>query len=180
LPFRKLAETPLLDTAVIRVASGQFESPEGERFERTLVHHPGAVGVVPLLGDGRVVMVRQYRAAADAELLEIPAGKRDVPGEDPADCAARELEEEIGRRAGRLELLARFYTSVGYSDEHFTLYAGHDLVEVATDLQGLEEQHMSIEVVDLADVGRMIASGELADAKTIIGLTLVIAAGRNG
>ncbi|HET9689804.1 MAG TPA: NUDIX hydrolase [Acidimicrobiales bacterium] len=175
--FRKLDETELLATNLITVATGRFEGPDGDTFERTLVHHPGAVGVVPLLDDGRVLLVRQYRAAADAELLEIPAGKRDVEGEAPEVTAARELVEEVGRRPGHLELLARFYTSVGYSDEHFLLYLGTDLRAAELDLQGVEEQHSSVHEVDLADVPAMIARGELVDAKTIIGLTMVLARG---
>jgi 8-oxo-dGTP pyrophosphatase MutT (NUDIX family) len=176
--FRKLSETEVLATPVIRVATGTFESPGGEQFERVLVHHPGAVSVVPLVDEATVMLVRQYRAAADRELLEIPAGKRDVEGEAPEVTAVRELVEEVGRRPGSLELIARFYNSVGYSDEYSYVYVGRDLEVVPTDLQGVEEQHMTVEEVALDDVPAMIASGELADAKTIIGLSLVLAARR--
>lgn len=174
--FRKLGEQELLATPLIRVASGTFEGPDGASFERVLVHHPGAVCVVPLVDDRTVLLVRQYRAAVDAEVLEIPAGKRDVDGEAPEATAGRELVEEVGRRAGRLELLARFYNSVGFSDELSHLYLATDLAEVPTDLQGIEEQHMAVVEVALADVPGMIAAGELVDAKTIIGLSLVLAA----
>lgn len=158
--------------AVISVARGTFDSPNGERFEREIVHHPGAVVVVPLAADGTVVLVRQFRAAINGDLLEIPAGKRDVPGEDPATTAARELAEEVGLVAGRLELLARFYNSPGFSDEFSWCYLAQDLEDVDNDLQGIEEQHLRIERVALADVGQLIARGEIVDAKTIIGLTL--------
>ena len=173
--FTKLDETELLATPLITVATGRFATPDGAVVERTLVHHPGAVGVVPLLPGGRVLLVRQYRAAADAELLEIPAGKRDVAGEPPEVTAGRELAEEVGRRAGRLELLANFYTSVGFCDEYFHLYLATDLTEVPLDLQGEEEAHSSIHEVALADVPGMIARCELVDAKTLIGLSLVAA-----
>ena len=139
-----------------------------------MVHHPGAVSAVPLLADGTVVLVRQYRAALDEDLLEIPAGKRDVVGEEPSLTAARELEEEIGMRAGRLELLAEFYNSPGFSDEHSYVFLAEDLVETETDLQGIEEQHLVVERVALTDVPAMIADGRLRDAKTIIGLTLAM------
>src|SRR4051794_13721714 len=98
--FRKRDERVVHRGSLITVAVGTFEDPDGEAFERDLVHHPGAVSVVAIEDDGRVVMVRQYRAAVDAELLEIPAGKRDVEGESPEATAARELEEEVGLRAG--------------------------------------------------------------------------------
>jgi ADP-ribose pyrophosphatase len=172
--FRKRAETELLVGSLIRVGRGTFEGPQGDTFERDIVHHPGAVVVVPLTADERVLLVRQYRAAIDAELLEIPAGKRDVDGEPPEVTAGRELAEEIGRRAGQLDLLARFYNSPGFSDEFTWLYLAQDLTEVPYDRQGAEEQEMTVEEVLLADVPGLIASGEIMDAKTIIGLTLAL------
>lgn len=162
----------MLAARLIRVANGTFESPTGERFSREVVHHPGAVVVVPLAADGQVVLVRQFRAAVNAELLEIPAGKRDVDGEDPAETARRELMEEVGLEPGRLDLLARFYNSPGFSDEFSWCYLARELKEVGTDLQGIEERHMTVERVPLATVGDLIREGEIVDAKTIIGLTL--------
>ncbi|MEZ5144991.1 MAG: NUDIX hydrolase [Acidimicrobiales bacterium] len=88
-----------------------FTGPDGTSFQRDVVHHPEAVSAVPLLDDGTVVLVRQYRAPLERELLEIPAGIRDVDGEDPETTAGRELVEEVGLRAGRLERLAVFCTT---------------------------------------------------------------------
>jgi 8-oxo-dGTP pyrophosphatase MutT (NUDIX family) len=170
--FHKLGEEEVWAGHLIKVARGTFESPDGERFERELVHHPGAVVVVPLHADGRVTLVRQYRAALDADMLEVPAGKRDVEGEPPEQTAARELAEEVGLRAGRLDLLARFYNSAGFSDELSHLYLARDLEVVPNDLQGIEEGHMTIETVALADVPGLVQRGDIIDAKTIIGLTL--------
>jgi 8-oxo-dGTP pyrophosphatase MutT (NUDIX family) len=119
---------------------------------------------------GTVVLVRQYRAALGAELLEIPAGKRDVADEPPVLTAARELEEEIGMRAGALELLAEFHNSPGFCDEHSFVFLATELVETETNLQGIEEQHLSVERYPIADVPTMIADGTIRDAKTIIGL----------
>lgn len=174
--FRKIAERELLAGHLIQVAEGAFESPTGDQFSREIVHHPGAVVAVPLTADGDVVLVRQFRAAINADLLEIPAGKRDVPGEDPAETARRELIEEVGLEPGRLDLLARFYNSPGFSDEFSYCYLAQDLTEVATDLQGIEEQHMTVERVPLASVGDLIRQGTIVDAKTIIGVTLAAAA----
>jgi ADP-ribose pyrophosphatase len=171
-PFRKLGEQEILRRALIQVAVGQFESPSGDTFERDIVHHPGAVVVVPLLTDATVLMIRQYRAAVDTELLELPAGKRDVDGESTEVTAERELVEEMGRRPGRLDLLARFYNSPGFCDEHTWLYLARDLKAVPDDRQGVEERHMTLLEVALDDVPGLIESGELTDAKSIIGLSL--------
>lgn len=172
-PFRKLSERTVFSGSLVSVAIGTFEGPGGDTFERDVVHHPGAVDVVPLLDDGRtVVMVRQYRAAVDKDLLEIPAGKRDVQDEPPEITAARELEEEIGMRAGRIDLLARFLNSPGFCDEESYVFLARDLTPSANSLQGIEEQHMTVEHISLDDVPALIATGELVDAKTIIGLCL--------
>jgi ADP-ribose diphosphatase len=171
-PFRKLGETEIHRSSLIRVSSARFEGPDGSQFERDIVHHPGAVVVVPLTADETVLMVRQFRAAVDRDLLEVPAGKRDVAGEATEVTAARELAEEVGRQAGRLELLARFYNSPGFSDELSWLYLAQDLTVVPPDRQGAEEQHMTIEEVALAAVPAMITSGQIVDAKSIIGLSL--------
>ncbi len=105
-------------------------------FERDVVHHPGAVSVVPIIDGGasghQVILVRQYRAAIDAELLEIVAGKRDVAGEPPEVTARRELAEEVGMVAGRMELLAEFYNSPGFCDEHSCVFLGLDLEPTAS------------------------------------------------
>jgi 8-oxo-dGTP pyrophosphatase MutT (NUDIX family) len=171
--FRQIDERTVYDGVVIRVAVGTFETPTGSIVERDIVRHPGAVGVVPVDGD-HVILVRQYRAAADRELLEIPAGKRDVPDEAPELTAVRELEEEIGKHPGRMELLAQFYNSVGFSDEYSYVYLGTDLRDVPASAHGEEEQHMTVERVPLDSIAAMIAAGDILDAKTIVGLTLVL------
>jgi ADP-ribose pyrophosphatase len=171
--FRKLDERVVFDGALITVAEATFEDPSGGRFERDLVHHPGAVSVVPVVEGGQaVLLVRQYRAAVDRVLLEIPAGKRDVDGEAPEVTAARELEEEIGMRARHLEKLAEFFNSPGFCDEHSFVYLATGLEPTETSAQGVEEEHMTVEEVALADVRGLVASGELVDAKSIIGLAL--------
>jgi ADP-ribose pyrophosphatase len=132
------------------------------------------VSVVPVVDEGTaVIMVRQFRAAIVSDLLEIPAGKRDVSGEPPEVTARRELEEEIGMRPGRLEKLAEFYNSPGFCDEHSFVFMGLDLEPVGKpDPQGPEEEVMTIERIALDDVPRLIAAGTITDAKSIIGLCL--------
>jgi len=172
--FHKLGETELFRGSLVQVATARFAGPDGIEFERDVVHHPGAVVVVPLSASGTVIMVRQYRAAVGGDLLEVPAGKRDVHGEPPEVTARRELAEEVGCQAGRLDLLARFYNSPGFTDELSWLYLAQDLLTVPSDRQGAEEQHMTVEEIRLADVPSMIATGEIVDAKSIIGLCLAL------
>jgi len=170
--FSLESERSIYQGRVVSLGIGTFQGPDGSTFERDIVHHPGAVAVVPLLDDGRVVLVRQYRAPLDATVLEIPAGIRDVPGEAPEVTARRELIEEVGLAAGELELLCRFHNSPGCSDEEVFVFLATDLEEVDNDLQGIEEAHMTVEHVGLYDATDLIFRGEITDAKTIIGLTL--------
>lgn len=167
--FRRLGERTVHEGHAIRVVVGDFETPDGEVVHRDIVRHPGAVSVVPVDGD-EVVLVRQYRAAVERELLEIPAGKRDVPGEAPELTAMRELEEEVGFTAAALVPLARFYNSVGFSDEHSHVFLATDLRPVPDDRQGPEEVHMTVERLAIDDVAPAIADGRIEDAKTVIGL----------
>jgi ADP-ribose pyrophosphatase len=172
-PFRRLDEQLRYQGALITVATATFTGPAGDTFEREIVHHPGAVSMVPLVEeDTKVVLVRQFRAAVGSELLELPAGKRDVAGESPEETARRELEEEIGLRPGRLERLAHFYNSPGFSDEHSIVYMATELTPGRLDRQGVEERQMTVVTVALAEVPGLIASGAICDAKTIIGLCL--------
>jgi 8-oxo-dGTP pyrophosphatase MutT (NUDIX family) len=171
--FRVVASTTRYRASFLEFVDLAVEDPHGAPLTRSVVRHPGAVAVVPLLGDGQVIMVRQWRAAVGRSLLEIPAGKRDVDGEPPDVTGSRELEEEIGRRPGRLTKLAEFYNSPGFCDEHTHLFC-------ATELSGpearrgvtAEEAELSIETVPLDDTPSLIAAGELQDAKSIIGLLL--------
>ncbi|MCD9623138.1 NUDIX domain-containing protein [Rhabdothermincola salaria] len=170
--FAHLADEVLHEGHVISLVIGRYRAPDGSTFTREIVRHPGAVSVVALHDDGTVSLVRQYRAALDRELLEIPAGKRDVADEPPEVTARRELVEEVGLVADRLEPLAEFVNSAGFSDEYSYVFLATGLRGVDDDRQGLEEQHMTVERVALADVPRLIAERRLIDAKTVIGLTL--------
>jgi ADP-ribose pyrophosphatase len=148
-----------------------FEAPDGTVFERNVVRHAGAVGVVPYHEDGTVTLLTQFRASIEADLIELPAGMRDVEGEPDIETAERELEEEAGLRAGKLEPLVRFHNAPGYSDEWVQLYLATDLTEVADDRQGIEEQVMTVERVPLAEALAWCDEGRITDAKTIIGLS---------
>ena len=170
--FRKVDDRLIHKGYVIEVRELTYAGPSGEEMRRDVVRHPGAVSVVPLLDDGTVVLVRQFRAPMDAEVLEIPAGKRDVEGEPPEVTARRELTEEVGYSAESLVPLVSMCHSPGFCDEvnHIFLATGLTAGERAVD--GPEEEHMTIEHVALADVFDRIADGTIVDAKTIAGLTL--------
>ncbi len=172
--FFRLDETVRYVGPLVSAVALTLRGPDGETLTREVIRHPGAVVVVAVTDRRTFLLVRQYRAAVQDELLEVPAGKRDVEGEPPELTAERELAEEVGRRAGRLELLARFYNSPGFTDELTHLYLARDLAEVPTDRQGAEEQNMEVVEVPFDEVPSMIADGTLVDAKTIIGLTLAL------
>ncbi|MFN0090155.1 MAG: NUDIX domain-containing protein [Acidimicrobiales bacterium] len=176
--FEKIAEQELHRGRVIRLVATQFRGPGGESFSRDVVRSPGAVGIVAVEEGPRgpeAVLVRQYRAPIEGFLLEIPAGLRDKPGEAPEETAQRELAEEVGLRAGRLEHLVTFLNAAGMTDQRTFVYlaTGLDAVDQAAD--GVEEQYMTVERVLLTDVPELIAAGVLADAKTLIGLSMAAA-----
>lgn len=168
--FRALDEEEIYQGWIIRVAKGRFEAPDGSTFERDVVHHPGAVAVVPIDGDD-IILVRQYRSAVNAVMWEIPAGLRDVEGEPPAETAQRELAEEVGMRADSLELISAVHNSLGFCDEQIHIFIGRGLVETERQLtDSPEEQEMDIVRIPLSDAEAMIHSGEITDAKTVIGI----------
>ena len=167
--FTKTGERVLHEGFVITLATATFVGPAGEVMERDVVHHPGAVAVVALDGDD-VVLVRQYRPVLEAEMLELPAGKLDVPDEDRTTAARRELIEEAGLDAHDLVELCRFHNSIGFCDEETTVYLATDLEATAPEAASVEEQYLTVERVPIGEVEGLIADGTITDAKTVIGL----------
>jgi ADP-ribose pyrophosphatase len=170
--FRFLGEEIRFEGFRISVTEARFVAPDGTAFTRDIVRHPGAVAVVPITDDGEVLLVRQYRGAVDRRLLEIPAGTRDVEGEAPQETARRELLEEVGVDAGTMRSLGTMFNSPGFCDEETHLFLATDLTPGPTARHGVEEEHMEVVAVPLADVDRMVADGELTDGQTILGLLL--------
>jgi len=175
--FRHLGDRLVHQGYIWHVAVAEFESPDGEIFQRDIVRSPGAVAAVPLRftadGTPTVVMVRQYRPPFDDLVIEVPAGMRDVPGEPTEVTAARELVEEVGLVAGRLEHLVDMYPSAGMTDSVLTLYLATELTEVPRETHGPEEAHMDVVEMPLAEAVDMVLSGQIHDAKTVIGLLMV-------
>lgn len=172
--FRVTSSTPRATFGFFSVDDLAIEAPDGEVARRVVVRHSGAVAVVPVLSDRKTaVLVRQYRAAADRELLEVPAGKRDVDGEEPEATAAREMQEEVGYTSERLVKLGEFFNAPGSSDEYSHVYVALDVVERGgPEPTSVEEKHIVIERTALADIEMLVAQRRLVDAKTIIGLLL--------
>jgi len=156
------------DHGILRVEELTLDTPTGP-VTRIAVRHPGAVAVVALRND-TVLLIRQYRVSIDRQLLEIPAGTRDVEGELPAETAARELEEEIGYTPGTLEHVADFFTAPGFTDEHMSLFLASDLKPVPTAPDGPEEAAAVVVPVPMSEVAALLASGAVEDAKSIVGL----------
>ena len=143
---------------------------EGElTYQREVVHHNGSSVIVPVHDDGTVVLVSQYRHPAVRYLLEAPAGTLD-DGESPEVGAARELEEELGLRAGRLEKLSEFFVSPGFCEEKMWIYLATELSEGKQLLD--EDELLDVVRLPIGEALEMITSGEIQDAKTIIGLIL--------
>jgi ADP-ribose pyrophosphatase len=164
-----LATERAFEGHIIDVFRDQVRLPDGRTVTWERVAHPGAVGMVPLKEDGKVVMVRQYRHAVRGVILEIPAGKLDS-GEDPVDCANRELAEETGMKAAEMIPLSEFYNSPGYSDERFFAYLARGLSPAPGEAE--EDEFLELVEIDLDSATSLIASGQIRDAKSIIGLML--------
>ena len=171
--FRVTGSSRVAEAGFLAIDELAVTGPDGEEARRIVVRHPGAVVVVPVVdGGATALLVRQYRAATGTDLLEVPAGKRDVDGEPPDATANRELEEEIGYHAGRLDKLCEFYNSPGFCDEYTHLFLATGLEARARAAVSHEEAAMTIERVPLAAVDALVAAGDLIDAKSIIGLLL--------
>ena len=172
--FRHLGDELVHQGHIWHVVVADFESPDGVRFQRDIVRSPGSVGIVPLVFDAEgvpsVVLVRQYRPALGDDVIELPAGMRDVPGEDPAETGRRELVEEAGLAAGRIVHLLDMLSSPGMTDSQCSIYLATECSPVDHDRQGPEEHHMEVLHVPLEDALAMIDRGDITDAKTVCGL----------
>jgi ADP-ribose diphosphatase len=144
--------------------------PNGVTVDLEVVRHPGASAVVPLKEDGTVVLIRQFRHAAGGFIYEIPAGKLS-PGEEPLACAARELEEEIGYRAGSFNLLSSIFTAPGFTDEVIHIYKATGLTKGRQQLD--RDEVLEVVEMPLDEAIGMIRTGAIGDAKTIVGLQAV-------
>ncbi|WP_028065910.1 NUDIX domain-containing protein [Solirubrobacter soli] len=166
--FERIGAETVYEGKFIDVVRGTFRHEDGEVVTRELVTHPGAVGVVVLDDDENLWFVRQPREPIGVpDLLEIPAGKLDVEGEDPLEAGRRELAEEIGKQAAHWEPLGAFYTSVGFADEIIHLFLATGITDVERPAVE-EDERIDIEVRPLADLDTILT--ETMDSKTLIAL----------
>jgi 8-oxo-dGDP phosphatase len=171
--YEVLASEQIYTGRIISLRKDTVAMPGGGTSDREVVHHPGAVGVVALDDDDRVVMVRQYRHAIGEHLWELPAGLRDVDGEPPVDSARRELAEETQLAAERWSLLVSQHPSPGFCDELIHLYLAEGLSDVARPdgfVVEHEELDMTIERVPLAQAVQWVFDGTVRNALAVIGL----------
>ena len=167
--FETLEKRPVFKGKVVDLSVERVRTPEGQITDLELIRHPGAAAVVPLMDDGEVLLVRQYRHATRSWLLEVPAGKLD-PGEAPEVCAVREVEEEVGYRARRLVPLGWIWTTPGFTDEKIWLFLARDL----------EEGHQALEADEVLAVVRMpyeealsrVERGEICYGKSVCALLM--------
>jgi ADP-ribose pyrophosphatase len=157
---------------VLSLVVVEVEDPGGVRARREVVRLRGSVGVLPVHEDGRLVLVRQYRYAVDAAVWELPAGRLD-PGETAEEAARRELEEEVGLRAGRLEALTVFYTTPGFCDETMHLFRATGLTSVPARPEA--DERIEAATFTLPEARDRIRRGEVREGKTLVALLLEMA-----
>lgn len=155
------------DGKLLKLRADTVRLPDGSERQREVVEHPGAVGILPVLPDGRLILVRQYRYAVGREMLEIPAGTRE-PGEGPEACAHRELREETGYITPSLKEMVRFFVSPGWATEELIVYVANHVVPGPP--EPAEDEFLEIVQVRPEEVVHLIRDGEIADSKSIVAL----------
>jgi len=163
----RLTQDMLYHGRIFDITREQHRMPDGRESTFEFLRHPGGCAVLPVMADGRLLLIRQFRPSIGDTVCEIPAGRLE-PGEDPATCVRRELVEEVGYRAARLESLGFIYSSIGFCDEKIYLFVASDLEQTETALE--PDEFIEPLVVGLDTALTMIADGEISDAKTQVAL----------
>ncbi len=154
---------------IVSLREDMVELPDGRSSKREIVEHPGAVAIIALTSEDKLVLIRQFRKPAEEELLEIPAGLVHK-GEAPQTAAARELEEEAGFKTGKITPVFAAYSSPGYSSEVIRYFLATDLVKTAQKSE--EDEFIGVEPVPVADAFKLVRDGKIKDNKTIIGVMI--------
>ena len=150
---------------ILEIYKDHMEFANGNSADWDFIHHDGAAAVVPVLPDGRILMVTQYRNALERHTLEIPAGKLDAPNEPGIECSKRELEEETGYKSEHLEWLLTLRTTVAFCDEKIEIYVAKDLIPSHQHLD--EDEYVDVKAYTLDELKEMIFTGKIEDSKTI-------------
>ncbi|MFD2368233.1 NUDIX domain-containing protein [Pseudoduganella sp. GCM10020061] len=167
LKERRVSGETVYDGKFLKVDCDLIELPDGKQTHREFIRHPGAVVILPLLADGRVLVERQFRYPMQREFIEFPAGKID-PGEADLDCAKRELEEETGYTAKEWTYVCTIHNAIAYSDERLELFLARDLTAGAPKLD--EGEFLECFTATVPELLEMVRTGKITDVKTIIGL----------
>jgi ADP-ribose pyrophosphatase len=154
------------DGHFLKVTRDRIKLPDGSESQREFIRHPGAVVILPLLPDGRVLLERQFRYPNDRVFIEFPAGKID-PGELPLATARRELEEETGYTAKEWNFVCTIHNAIAYSDEHLDIFLARDLTQGEAKLD--EGEFLELFTATIPELLEMVRRGEITDVKTIIG-----------
>lgn len=162
-----ISSETIYEGRIIDVKKDQVRLPNGKNGTRELVKHPGAVGIIPITADGRLIVVEQYRKPLERSIVEIPAGKLE-PGEKPAVTAVRELEEETGYGAQDFTYLQTIATSPGFADEVIHLYIAKDLYKIEQPASPDEDEFVELMEISLEEAEEMMQDGRIYDAKTVI------------
>lgn len=141
----------------------------GQQAEMECISHPGGAAVVPLLPDESIVLIKQYRHCIGDTIWEIPAGRLE-PGENPLDCAKRELEEEVGYKAARIRILTEIYSAPAYCTEIISIFLADDLKPSEQSLD--DDEIIEVVTIPLVDAVEKVKAGEIKDAKTVVGIML--------
>lgn len=166
--FKRLDRELVFAGHIIDVYQDTVQVPNGNIVKWDFIGHKGAAAVVPVMEDGRILMVRQYRNALDRDTLEIPAGGLNGANEHTRDAAARELEEETGYRSDHLELLITIRTTVAFCNEKIDIYVAKDLISGRQNLD--EDEYINVESYTIDELLAKIYSGEMEDSKTVAAL----------
>ncbi|MFD0770802.1 NUDIX hydrolase [Bacillus sp. CGMCC 1.60114] len=169
LEERTIATEPIFDGRIIKVRVDEVVLPNGETSKREIVKHPGAVAIIAITDDEKIVLVEQYRKAMEKALVEIPAGKLE-PGEKPEATAIRELEEETGYICDNMELITSFYTSPGFADEIVYVYAATGLKKKEDKADLDEDEFVELMEVSLEEALQLIKEQRIHDAKTMFAI----------
>lgn len=168
-PEKTVRENIIFDGKLLRLALRKVQLNDGQDAMREIIKTRGAVVIVPVTANHEVRLVRQYRAAAETWLLELPAGTLE-PGEDPGEAAPRELQEETGDHAETWHKLGGIYSAPGILDEYLHIYLATDLTPGQNDLEF--DEHIEVLTLPWDEVQQKLVAGEINDAKTLAGLTM--------
>ena len=167
LKENKISSEIIYQGKLLDVRRDEVRLPNGNTSTREWIKHPGAVCMIPILPDGKLALIRQYRYPVQKEMIELPAGKLDI-NENPQVCAIRELEEEIGYRSEKITFLTYIHPAIGFADEVMWLYFAENLVKTNLNLD--DDEFLELIPTPLAQALKMVWNGKITDVKTIIGI----------